>query len=117
MKNAVFWDVAPCRSCANRRFEGTYRPHLQSRKIRDSSTLKMEGEDVYIHIFLTSALAGGEWLASRSCRFTSGERTADILWIGCWVDLRTGLDDVDKRKFLALPGLELRPLSRPARSH
>jgi hypothetical protein len=24
MKNAVFWDVAPCRSCVNRRFGGTY---------------------------------------------------------------------------------------------
>jgi hypothetical protein len=35
MKNAVFWDVAPCRSCEiNRRFGGTYRLHLQGRKIR-----------------------------------------------------------------------------------
>jgi hypothetical protein len=25
MKNAVFWDVAPCRSCVNRRFGWTYR--------------------------------------------------------------------------------------------
>jgi hypothetical protein len=32
------------------------------------------------------------------------------------VDLRTGLDDLEKRKFLTLPGLELRPLCRPARS-
>jgi hypothetical protein len=29
MKNAVFWDVAPCRSRVNRRFGGTYRLHLQ----------------------------------------------------------------------------------------
>jgi hypothetical protein len=28
MKNAVFWDVAPCRSCVNRRFGGTYRLHV-----------------------------------------------------------------------------------------
>jgi hypothetical protein len=27
-----------------------------------------------------------------------------------------GLDDVEKRKFLTLPGLELRTLGRPARS-
>jgi hypothetical protein len=27
-----------------------------------------------------------------------------------------GLDDVEKRKFLTLLGLELRPLGRPARS-
>jgi hypothetical protein len=46
MKNAVFWDVAPCRSCGlNRRFGGRYRFHLQGRKIseRGFSTLKMEG--------------------------------------------------------------------------
>jgi hypothetical protein len=35
MKNAVFWDVALCRSCVNRRFGGTYRLHLQGRKVRD----------------------------------------------------------------------------------
>jgi hypothetical protein len=29
---------------------------------------------------------------------------------------RAGLDDVEKRKFLTLPGLELRPLGRPARN-
>jgi hypothetical protein len=29
---------------------------------------------------------------------------------------RTGLDDVEKRKFLTLHGLELRPLCRPTRS-
>jgi hypothetical protein len=32
MKNAVFWDVAPCRYCINRRFRGTYRLHLQGRR-------------------------------------------------------------------------------------
>jgi hypothetical protein len=32
------------------------------------------------------------------------------------VDPTEGLDDVEKRKFLTLPGLELRPLGRPARS-
>jgi hypothetical protein len=29
---------------------------------------------------------------------------------------RAGLDEVEKRKFLTIPGLELRPLGRPARS-
>jgi hypothetical protein len=33
VKNAVIWDVAPCKSCVNRRFGGTYRLHLQGRKI------------------------------------------------------------------------------------
>jgi hypothetical protein len=32
MKDAVFWDVAPCRYFVNRRFGGTYRLHLQGRR-------------------------------------------------------------------------------------
>jgi hypothetical protein len=31
MKNVIFWNVMPCRSCVNRRFGGTYGLHLQSR--------------------------------------------------------------------------------------
>jgi hypothetical protein len=38
MKNAIFWDVMPCRSCVNRRFRGTYCLHLQGRKIRERGT-------------------------------------------------------------------------------
>jgi hypothetical protein len=38
MKNAVFWEMALCRSCVNRRFGGTYRYHLQGRKIRVRGT-------------------------------------------------------------------------------
>jgi hypothetical protein len=69
------------------------------------------GVDTQIHIFLTLAQVAGEWSASRTCRFTPGTHC-----IGGWVDPRAGLDDVDKRKFLTIPGLELRPLARPARS-
>jgi hypothetical protein len=74
------------------------------------------GVDVQVHIFLTSALAGGEWSAPRPCRFSPGERDTGTHWIGGYVDTRTGLDDFENRKFLTLPGLELRPLSRPSRS-
>jgi hypothetical protein len=35
--------------------------------------------------------------------------------IGGWVDPIAGLDDVEKREFLILQGLEIRPLGRPAR--
>jgi hypothetical protein len=69
------------------------------------------GVDVYIHVFLTSALAGGEWPASRPGRFIP-----NIHWIGGWVDPRAGLDDLEKWQFLTLPGLELQPLGRPSRS-
>jgi hypothetical protein len=38
MRNAVFCDVAPCISCLNRRFGGTYRLPLHGRKIREQGT-------------------------------------------------------------------------------
>jgi hypothetical protein len=43
LKNAVFWGVAPCR-CGrlNRRFGGSYRLHLQDRKIRERRTVNYE---------------------------------------------------------------------------
>jgi hypothetical protein len=54
------------------------------------------GVDVWIHIFLTSALVGGEWSASRPCRFTPGERAPDTHWIGGWVDPSVGLHNMEK---------------------
>jgi hypothetical protein len=69
-----------------------------------------------VHIFLTSALAGGEWLASRPGRFTPGERAPGTHWIGGWVDPRAGLNDMEEWKFLTLPRLELQPLGHSARS-
>jgi hypothetical protein len=33
-----------------------------------------EGVDVYIHGLWTSVLVGGEWSASRPCRFAPGEK-------------------------------------------
>jgi hypothetical protein len=74
------------------------------------------GVDVYIHVFFTSALVGGEWLTSRPCRFTTRERAPDTHWIGGWVGPRASLDDVEKRKCLPLPRLKFRPLGRPAHS-
>jgi hypothetical protein len=46
------------------------------------------GVVVSIHIFLTSTLAGGEWSASRPCRFTPGERAPDTRWLGSRVGPR-----------------------------
>jgi hypothetical protein len=63
-----------------------------------------------MHVYLTSALAGGEWSDSHPGRFTPGKRAPGTHWIGDWVGPRAGLDDVEKRKFLTLPGLELRLL-------
>jgi hypothetical protein len=72
--------------------------------------------DVQIHISLTSSLVGGEWPVSCHGRFTPGERSPGINSIGGWIGPIAGLGDLEKRKFLTLPGFELRPLRRPARS-
>jgi hypothetical protein len=63
-----------------------------------------------------AALVDGEWSVSRPGRFTPGEGAPGTHLIGVWLDLRAGLDEMEKRKFLTLPGLEIRPLGRPSRS-
>jgi hypothetical protein len=72
--------------------------------------------DVEIHILLTSALVGGESSASFPYSFTPKERARGARWIGGWVDPSASLDDMEKWKFLTLPGLELQTLCCPARS-
>jgi hypothetical protein len=74
--------------------------------------MKTYGEvDIEIRVFLISTLVVGEWLASLPFRFTP--------WYPLYKKLdgphRASLDDKEKWKFLTLPGLELRSLSRPAR--
>jgi hypothetical protein len=46
--------------------------------------------DIYAQVILTSVLAGGEWSASRSGRFTPVERAHFTHWIGGWVGPRVG---------------------------
>jgi hypothetical protein len=71
------------------------------------------GVDVYTHVFLISALVGGERSASRPCRFTPGERAPITHWIRDWVGLRA---DMEKRKLFPPPELELLLFGRPVRS-
>jgi hypothetical protein len=57
--------------------------------------MKTYGEvDVQTHVFLTSVLVAGEWLASRPGRFTPGERIPSTLWIGGWAG--SSLDYMEK---------------------
>jgi hypothetical protein len=92
-----------------------YHPITVSKLIKHYAVKAYGGVDVYIHIFLTSALVWGECSASSRCRFTPRKRVPRTHWIGGWVYPPAGLDDVEKRKCTP-PGLELRPLGRPARS-
>jgi hypothetical protein len=68
-----------------------------------------EGVNLDTHVFVISALVGGEWSSSRPGRFTRGERALGTHWIGGWANPRACLDDVQKRNFWTIPGLEIRP--------
>jgi hypothetical protein len=58
--------------------------------------MKAYGELVYNStFFLTLALVGSAWSASRLGCFTPGERASSTFWMGDWVDPRAGLDDVE----------------------
>jgi hypothetical protein len=73
-----------------------------------------------MHVFLTSVSVGGEWSASSPDRFPPGEifpgTAPGTQWVEGSVGPRIGLGDMEKRTFLTLPGLELRPLCHRARS-
>jgi hypothetical protein len=62
------------------------------------SAIKMYWEvQVYLHTFLTSALDGGEFSASRLGRLTPEVRVPDTHWTGGCVGPRAGLDAMVKR--------------------
>jgi hypothetical protein len=58
--------------------------------------------------FLTSALDGGEWSASRLGRFTPRERAPDTRWIGGWVGPRRSVEEKNSHP---PPGIEPRSSS------
>jgi len=65
------------------------------------------GVEVYLHAFLTFALDGDEWSASRSGRFTPRERTPGTHCIGGCMGPRSGLDAGWGEKFTALAGTRI----------
>jgi hypothetical protein len=72
--------------------------------------LRHEGEWGSGHVgplYFILALDGDEWLATRPGRFTAREIVPHTHWIGVWV----GLDFVEGRKILLMPGFELWPPS------
>jgi hypothetical protein len=59
--------------------------YLCASLIKHHAMKTYDGVEVQLHVFLTSALDGGEWLALRPCRFTPGERARGTNWRGSWV--------------------------------
>jgi hypothetical protein len=76
---------------------------------------RIGGVEVYLHTFLTSALDGGEWSASRPGLFTPRERASGTHWTGGWVGLRASLNAMVKRKKFPAPA-GIRTPDYPVRS-
>jgi hypothetical protein len=74
------------------------------------------GVDVQIYLFLTPTLVGVNGQLHALAALPPGEGAPGTQWIGGWMDLTVGLNFMEKRKLLTLPGLEIRPLGRPTRS-
>jgi hypothetical protein len=70
------------------------------------------------YLFLTSALDGGEWSASRPGRaLAPGKGPTGTHCTGRWEGLREGSDtEATGRIISPLPGIEPRPPGRPVRS-
>jgi hypothetical protein len=69
--------------------------------------MKAYGEvNIQIHIFLASALSGR---LHAPVALPPGKELPNTHSVEGWVNPRAGWDSVEKRKFLTLPGLELRP--------
>jgi hypothetical protein len=71
------------------------------------------GMYIETHVFLTSALVGGEWSASHPGRFTSEERDPGTHWTGGWVGPGTCLDYVKKGKVFTLQAVASRYTAVP----
>jgi hypothetical protein len=73
------------------------------------------GVDVQIHLVFILSLPASEWPVPCPCHLTLREMASDISSAGDRAGLRFDLDDMEKREFLALLGLELGTLSSPPR--
>jgi hypothetical protein len=75
--------------------------------VQDGDQLQCIGRvEIWLHPFFTSALDGGEHLASHPSYVIHRERSQGTHWIGGLVRPRTGLDPVAKRK-IPCPSWEL----------
>jgi hypothetical protein len=72
------------------------------------------GVEVCLHSFSTSALEGGEWTASRPCRFTRVKGTPGVHCVGGWLGTRTGLHVLKREKSVVRAGI--RTPDRPSLS-
>jgi hypothetical protein len=95
MKKAVFWDVAPCRNCVNRRFRGTYRLHLQGKRLEIRERTSRAGATDWILILASSHLPHPERgistpIDGRKSMTNRGMYSSTIKIVGTWYSPNSG---------------------------
>jgi hypothetical protein len=69
MKNAVFWDVMPCGSCRNRRFEGKYLLLLLLRSVfRLLVTANIPSSSILVTLSMETMLSSETSVLTRTTR-------------------------------------------------
>jgi hypothetical protein len=84
MKKAVFWDVAPCRNCVNRRFGETYGIHLQGRRQEEIRSIPPNTYSIPALAYYLLAIPpdpSPPLLLSYSCVYSTG---FSLLHLLCW---------------------------------
>jgi hypothetical protein len=106
MKNAVFWDMAPCRYFVNRRFGQTYHLHLQValysylltlvHRSWISSTLKMEAirsSETSVNKISTRPHIPEDGILH------NGKRSLRRYWHRCWNNIKMDLEGESLRGY------------------
>jgi hypothetical protein len=80
MKNAVFWDVAPCRYCINRRFGGTHVEALRrAESYQISETFKFPEMDSQLEQVTEPKYSDWLWAGRQRGRSSSPSRVKNFL--------------------------------------
>jgi hypothetical protein len=114
MKNVVFWDVALCRLCVNRRFGGKYRLHLQGRKIRERRTsvsrwmqtelsLSASQKTIFFIITMSTKDPTRPQLGSNPGRYRAKQAKGPELWY-CHLTFVTAMDMSKHHSRICTPG-------------
>jgi hypothetical protein len=83
MKNAVFWDVAPCRSGVTRRFGGTYRLHLQGRRCHIPEDCFLQDRNCQTIIKIWSQAQDGCSMPRQTGRLNVGRKMSQLEPVLC----------------------------------
>jgi hypothetical protein len=82
----------------NKKSQDNWSPESMITAIMHYAMKAYGGSGGIASIVLASALDGGEWSASRPCRFTPTDIGPGTRWIGGWLGPRARLDATKKKK-------------------